>query len=131
VNPAFIVVPYYDPAIVFFPPRRGFVVATAINFGYGVTLGAVFEPWGWGSSRFVWTSHEVFLSNAPWQRGWSNRAVYVHPYAVPRYEAVRRAEDHRLVERSQHEREAEKAGRPQKEEHKQEERKDERRKKPG
>ena len=27
VNPAFIVVPYYDPLIVYAPPRRGFVVS--------------------------------------------------------------------------------------------------------
>jgi hypothetical protein len=36
VDPGFIVVPYYDPYIVFGPPPRGFVVAGAIGFGFGV-----------------------------------------------------------------------------------------------
>ena len=50
-NPAFIVVPYYNPLIVFAPPRPGFFVGGAIGFGYGITIGAAFGPWGWGSSR--------------------------------------------------------------------------------
>ena len=36
VNPAFIVVPYYSPAVVFVAPRAGFVVGGAIRFGFGV-----------------------------------------------------------------------------------------------
>ena len=48
VNPGFVVVPYYDPGIVFFAPRPGFVVGGAIRFGFGVTLGGFFRPWGWG-----------------------------------------------------------------------------------
>jgi len=51
LNPAFICVPYYDPAVVFFRPRPGFFVAGAINFGFGVTIGAAFRPWGWGVNR--------------------------------------------------------------------------------
>src|SRR5579864_370502 len=46
-NPAFLVVPAYDPGIVFFAPRPGFVVGGGIRFGYGVTLGAFYRPWGW------------------------------------------------------------------------------------
>ena len=46
--PDFVVVPYYDPAIVFFAPRPGFVVGGAIRFGFGVSLGVFFRPWGWG-----------------------------------------------------------------------------------
>src|SRR4029077_11091621 len=63
-NPAFIVVPYYDPRVVFFAPRPGFVVGGAIRFGFGVTLGAFFRPWGWGYNRFDWGGHAVFLNNA-------------------------------------------------------------------
>src|SRR5580698_2703635 len=48
VDPGFIVVPYYDPAVVFFAPRPGFVVGGAIRFGFGVTIGGFFRPWGWG-----------------------------------------------------------------------------------
>ena len=48
VNPGYVMVPYYDPGIVFFLPRPGFVVGGAINFGFGVTIGGYFRPWGWG-----------------------------------------------------------------------------------
>src|SRR5207244_4455051 len=30
-NPYYLPVPYYDPAIVFYPPRRGFYVGGAVN----------------------------------------------------------------------------------------------------
>src|SRR5580658_1054834 len=48
VNPGFIVVPYYDPAVVFFAPRAGFVIGGAIRFGFGISVGGFFAPWGWG-----------------------------------------------------------------------------------
>src|SRR5476649_1041168 len=68
VNPAFIVVPYYDPLIVFAPPRRGFIVANGIGFGFGVAIGPAFAPWGWGATRFGWSNHVVVVNNAPWRR---------------------------------------------------------------
>jgi hypothetical protein len=65
VDPGFIVVPYYDPGIVFFAPRRGFMVGGAIRFGFGVTIGGFFRPWGWGYNRFDWGGHAVIINNAP------------------------------------------------------------------
>ncbi len=85
VNPAFIPVPYYDPLVVFGPPRPGFFVGGAIGFGFGVSLGLAFRPWGWGYNRFDWGRHAVFINNAPWGRRCDNRAAYVHPYTVQRY----------------------------------------------
>ena len=65
-NPGYIVVPYYDPAIVFYRPfRSGF----GISFGYGVGIGRYFNPWGWGGSRFAWDRHETFIGNRVWNRG--------------------------------------------------------------
>src|SRR5579864_7653384 len=118
VNPAFVVVPYYDPLVVYAPPRRGFVVASGINFGFGIYIGPRFAPWGWGSSRIGWGQRVVVINNAPWGRTWVNRAAYVHPYTVQRFEAARPPETHRLIERSAREREAPRRGQPpQKEEH--------------
>jgi hypothetical protein len=123
-DPAFVVVPYYNPAVVFVAPRRGFVVTTAVHYGYGVTIGTAFAPWGWGSTRFVWGNHALFVNNAPWGRTWANRTVYVHPYAVPRRVVVaprvetRVVEQHRVIVRSAHEKEAERTSRAQAEEHK-------------
>jgi hypothetical protein len=118
-NPAYVIVPYYDPLVVFAPPPRGLVVRGVIGFGYGVRIGVAWAPWGWGTTRFGWSERVVIVNNAPWHRTWSNRVTYVHPYHVTRYDAGRRpAEPHRAIERSQREREAESKGRKEKEEHK-------------
>jgi len=117
VNPAFIVVPYYDPLIVFAAPRPGFLVAGAIRFNFGVTIGAAFRPWGWGVNRFAWNTRTVVINDRPWGRTWANRPTYVHPYEIRRYEPARRVEGHALHERSEHEREAARSGRERVEEH--------------
>jgi hypothetical protein len=119
VNPAYVVVPYYDPRIVFFAPRPGFVVGGAIRFGFGVTIGGFFRPWGWGYDRFDWDRHAVIINNEPWRRGWGDRRAYVHPYpGVRRYGPAERApERHELHERSERERAAPREGRRAPEEH--------------
>jgi len=80
VNPAYIYVPTYDPAIVFAAPRPGFVIDGAIRFGPGIVLGASFAPWGWTRPRFAWADHSIFFDFTPWGRIWANRGFYVHPY---------------------------------------------------
>jgi len=93
VNPGFVVVPYYNPAVVFFAPRPGFFVGGAVRFGFGISVGVAFRPWGWGVvgyNRFDWGGHRVFINSAPWGRTWRNRTVYVHPYpGVRRYGPAR------------------------------------------
>lgn len=122
VNPGFVYVPYYDPGIVFVAPRPGFVVGGAIRFGFGVTIGAAFRPWGWGANRFGWNDHVVIVNNAPWRRTWVNRPAYVHPYEVRRYEPERRAEGHELHERTERERDAGRFSREREEEHRRDDR---------
>jgi hypothetical protein len=123
VRPEFICVPYYDPAVVFIAPRPGFFIGAGISFRFGVTLGPVFRPWGWGYNRFAWESHTVFINNARWGRTWVNRTTYVHPYTIRREVIVHRdvvvhpVERHELVERSERERSAERFGHPRVEEH--------------
>jgi len=116
-NPAFIVVPYYDPLVVFAAPRPGFFVGSAIGFRFGITIGAAFAPWGWGAAHFAWGQHVLFINNARWNRTWVNRAVYVHPYALPRYSGPRPAERHALEVRTERERQAWRDGRAREEEH--------------
>jgi hypothetical protein len=116
-NPAFVVVPAYNPAIVFAPPRPGFVIGGAIGFGFGINIGVAFRPWGWGFNRFDWGARTIFINNRPWGRTWANRAIYAHPYAFQPYRGPRPAEHHELHERSPQEREAARAGRPRQEEH--------------
>lgn len=118
VNPAFICVPAYDPIVVFAPPRPGFFVGGAIGFGYGVSLGFAFRPWGWGDSRFYWDRHDVFIGGAHWGRNWGNRGVYAHPYVgFHRFEGPRGEERHELIRRSDREREAARSGHARVEEH--------------
>ena len=121
VDPVFVPVPYYDPRVVFFAPRPGFVVGGAIRFGYGVTIGAFFRPWGWGLGRVDWGARAVIINNHPWGRTWVNRGVYVHPYEGVRRFAPgpgpRAPERHELHERSPVERAAPREGRRPAEEH--------------
>jgi hypothetical protein len=116
-NPAFIVVPYYNPAMVFVAPRPGFFVGGAIRFGFGISVGVAFRPWGWGVvgyNRFDWGAHRVFINAAPWGRTWANRALYVHPYpAVRRFApAQRAAEAHPLHPQTEGERQAARGEKP-------------------
>jgi len=111
VNPDFIVVPAYDPWVVFAPPPPGFYVGGAITFGFGVTIGAWFRPWGWGACRIGWGEHAIFINNVRWERGWRNRGVYVHGYpGIHRYVAANRLEHHELIHRSAVERGHARAG---------------------
>ena len=120
VDPGFVVVPYYNPAVVFFAPVPGFFVGGAIRFGFGVGIGGFFRPWGWGVGygRFDWGAHRVFVNNAVWGRTWVNRGVYVHPYVGVRFAAgARVAEQHELHALTAHERAAAREGRARVEEH--------------
>jgi hypothetical protein len=81
----YVVVPYYDPVVVYERPRPGFFIGGAIGFRFGVVLGASYRPWGWGYNRIAWDRRVVFINNAPWQRTWVNRYEYHHPYTVRYY----------------------------------------------
>lgn len=117
-NAAFIVVPTYDPLVVFAPPRPGFAIGAAIGFGFVVSMGTWFRPWGWGATRIVWADHAVFIHNVRWDRNWANRQTYVHPYPdLHRYTAHERVEHHELVKRSEKERAAAHEGHAEHEEH--------------
>jgi len=96
-RPDYVVVPYYDPVVVYARPRVGFFIGGAIGFRVGVALGAPFRPWGWGYNRIAWDRRVVFINNAPWQRTWVNRHEYHHPYTVrfyPEHHYVRGNENH-------------------------------------
>jgi hypothetical protein len=120
-DPGYVIVPYYDPLIVFARPRPGFVVGGAVRFGFGISLGASFRPWGWGGgyNRFDWGGHALFINNRSWGRTYVNRETYVHPYEVRRFQPADRrpAESHAVHERSDREREAARTGRGRVEEH--------------
>lgn len=118
VNPGFVSVPVYDPRVVFVAPRPGFFVGGAIGFGFGVSLGYAFRPWGWGASRFYWDRHEMYVGDARWGRNWGNRGSYAHPYhGAQRWGGGHPVEQHERIERSQTERNAPRRGYARPEEH--------------
>jgi hypothetical protein len=128
-RPDYIVVPTYDPVVVYARPRPGFFIGAAIGFRFGVGVGVAFRPWGWGYNRIAWDRRVVFINNAPWQRTWVNRYEYHHPYTVhyyPEHHYVREHENHghevayRAHERNEERREE------RHEEHAREERREER-----
>src|SRR5580765_5167763 len=109
-RPDYVVVPYYDPVVVYARPRPGFFIGTAIGFRFGVALGVAFRPWGWGYNRIAWNERVVIVNNAPWHRTWVNRHEYVHPYEIRRTVVVHddhRDHEWRERERREHEHEAE------------------------
>jgi len=112
VDPGYIVVPYYDPYIVFGPPPPAFVITGGIGFGFGVRIGTWFGPWGWGSTNCIWATHTLIVNNVPWGRGWANRGNYIHPYPdVPRHPGPRLPDRHPAIPRTEGERAAPRAGR--------------------
>jgi Protein of unknown function (DUF3300) len=93
-RPDYIVVPTYDPVIVYARPRPGFFIGAAIGFRFGVGVGVAFRPWGWGYNRIAWDRRVVFINNAPWERTWVNRHEYHHPYTVHYYPDHHYAREH-------------------------------------
>lgn len=126
----YVVVPTYDPVVVYERPRPGFFVGAAIGFRFGVVLGASYRPWGWGYNRIAWDRRVVFINNAPWQRTWVNRYEYHHPYTVryyPEHHYERVHENHgREVSYRAHERNEERRE-ERREDHVREERREDRR----
>jgi hypothetical protein len=98
LDPNVLYVPYYDPLVVFAPPRPGFAVEGALHFGPAVTIGAIFGGWGWWlGSGFAWPSHTIVIDRRPWHREWIHRSEYIHPYVHPWVRPVGpRVEVHRL-----------------------------------
>jgi hypothetical protein len=129
-RPDYVVVPTYDPVVVYERPRAGFFIGSAIGFRFGVVLGAPYRPWGWGYNRIAWDRREVFINNAPWQRTWVNRHEYHHPYTVryyPEHHYDRDRENHgREVSYRAHERNEERRE-ERREDHVRDERREDRR----
>jgi hypothetical protein len=101
LNPAILYVPFYDPRAVFSARRSG-GYGRGITFSAGVPIAGAFAAWGWGpvAPRFGWDTHTVIIGRGPWNRTWSNRQSYEHPYADvrDRRNAAARAEEHRLLQ---------------------------------
>jgi Protein of unknown function (DUF3300) len=93
VNPAYLYVPVYSPAVVFAAPRPG--IGVAIRFAPSIFIGPAFVSFGWARPGFAWGTHAIVIGGAPWGRTWANRAFYTHGYPnAYRPVPVARAEHH-------------------------------------
>jgi len=103
LNPALLYVPFYDPRVVYNPRTSGGFGRGGISFSAGVPIAGAFAAWGWGPEepRFGWDTHSVVIGRGTWNRTWSNRQSYEHPYVDARGSrnaAAPRAEEHRLLQ---------------------------------
>jgi hypothetical protein len=80
VNPYYLYVPVYSPAVVFAAPRPGFAIGLAIHFSPSIIIGPAFVPFGWARPGFAWGTHAIVIGGVQWGRTWANRATYVHAY---------------------------------------------------
>jgi hypothetical protein len=102
VNPAYVYVPFYNPAVVYYRPQPGFVVGLGVRFGPAIVVGPAFRPWGWGTVGFAWGAHTIMIDHTPWNRVWANRAFYAHSYAHPYVHATGPRVEHHEVRRDEH-----------------------------
>jgi hypothetical protein len=103
VNPAYVYVPVYSPAIVFYAPRPGFVITTGVRFGPAIVIAPAFGVYGWYGAGFGWRGHTILIDHRPWTRTYYNRAVYAHPYEHPYVRpAAPRVENHPPAAHSEH-----------------------------
>jgi hypothetical protein len=63
VDPALIVIPMYDPSVVFERPRPGYGMTGFVRYGVGVHVGTAFVRWGWGSTHIAWQSRAVMFNS--------------------------------------------------------------------
>jgi len=83
VNRTLVVVPIYDPAIVYAPARVGFDPEREMAVESAVKLGPEFDPWGWNASQIHWSQGELTIHRS-----------------APRYDPEDRKEKHQLLDAS-------------------------------
>jgi hypothetical protein len=81
VEPSYIYVPAYDPAVVFGGRRVG--VSVGISWGAPVFVGGPFVHWGWGGSGFAWRSHSIVIDRHAGERTPARQYSYARPYQQP------------------------------------------------
>ena len=73
VQKEYVYVPVYNPHVVFYAYSNGY---PGLRYRYGVWLGAYYDSWGWGTSRFEWDTHLIYVHDYRW---YHNRPRPHHP----------------------------------------------------
>ena len=76
VQKEYVYVPVYNPHIVYYVYSNGY---PGLRYRTGIWVGGYYDYWGWGTSRFEWDTHLIYVHDYRW---YHNRPRPHHP---PRY----------------------------------------------
>lgn len=80
VQKEYVYVPVYNPHVVYYVYSNGY---SGLRYRSGVWVGGYYDSWGWGTSRFEWDTHLIYVHDYRW---YHNRPRPHHPprrYAPP------------------------------------------------
>ena len=76
VQKEYVYVPVYNPHVVYYVYSNGY---PGLRYRTGIWVGGYYDYWGWGTSRFEWDTHLIYVHDYRW---YHNRPRPHHP---PRY----------------------------------------------
>ena len=77
VQREYVYVPVYNPHVVYYVYSNGY---PGLRYRTGVWIGGYYDTWGWGTSRFEWDTHLIYVHDYRW---YHNRP---RPHNPPRYQ---------------------------------------------
>ncbi len=63
VQKEYVYVPVYNPHVVYYVYSNGY---PGLHYRTGVWIGGYYDYWGWGTSRFEWDSHLIYVHDYRW-----------------------------------------------------------------
>lgn len=63
VQKEYVYVPVYNPHIVYYVYSNGY---PGLRYRTGVWVGSYYDYWGWGTSRFEWDTHLIYVHDYRW-----------------------------------------------------------------
>lgn len=73
VQKEYVYVPVYNPHVVYYAYSNGY---PRLRYRTGVWVGGYYDYWGWGTSRFEWDTHLIYVHDYRW---YHNRPRPHHP----------------------------------------------------
>ena len=73
VQKEYVYVPVYNPHVVYYVYSNGY---PSLRYRTGVWVGGYYGYWGWGTSRFEWDTHLIYVHDYRW---YHNRPRPHHP----------------------------------------------------
>lgn len=73
VQKEYVYVPVYNPHVVYYVYSNGY---PGLRYRTGVWVGGYYDYWGWGTSRFEWDTHLIYVHDYRW---YHNRPRPHHP----------------------------------------------------